>query len=192
VRLIADSVAVGTRARLWPESDMTCGLSGASSVSTMLAVRVPEAVGVKVVVIVQSALGASVVPQSLDDEKSPILVPASAILAMWSVARPVLVMVTAEEGLVAPTFSLGKVSAVADKVSAAAAVPVPLTLAVCGLAGASSATLNEAVREPTAPGVNVTCTAHEAPDAIDEPQLSISPKSTTFVPVKVMPERVTS
>ena len=157
-----------------------------------MALRAPAATGVKVVVIVQDPLATSVLPQSFDELKSAALVPASAMPAMFSVAKPVLVTVTARDGLVRPTFSLGKAIVVADKLAAEAAVPVPLTPADCGLAGALSATLKEAVREPAAPGVKVTCTAQEAPEASEEPQLSISLKSALFVPVKLMPDRLTS
>ena len=55
-----------------PESATACGLSGASSVIVRVPVRLPLAVGVKVTLTVQLALGPSDAPQLLLSEKSPL------------------------------------------------------------------------------------------------------------------------
>src|ERR1700690_4347022 len=113
---------------------MDSGLSAASSVRVMVPLREPAAAGVNVVVIVHMALAARVVPQLFDEVKSAAWVPATTMLAMFSVALPVLVTVTACDGLVTPTFSFGKARPVAERLTMGAAAPVPLTAAVCGLA----------------------------------------------------------
>jgi hypothetical protein len=67
------------------------------------AVRVPEAEGVKVTLIVQLAPAATELPHVLVCAKSPALVPVTAMLVMLKVALPVLRRVTVRAVLVAPT-----------------------------------------------------------------------------------------
>ncbi len=81
---------VPLRATVW-------GLPGALSAIEMLAVRLPVAVGVKVALMLQLALTASVLGLSghvLLELKSPALVPLRVMLLMVSGAVPVLVRVT--------------------------------------------------------------------------------------------------
>jgi hypothetical protein len=64
------------------------------------AVRVPEAEGVKVTLIVQLAPAATELPHALVCAKSPALVPVTAMLVMFKVALPVLRRVTVRAVLV--------------------------------------------------------------------------------------------
>ncbi len=72
----------------------TCGLPPPSSLNSNDAVRVPTAVGVKVMLTVQLAPAASVLPQVLVWEKSLASAPVIAICERRIVLRPLLVMVT--------------------------------------------------------------------------------------------------
>src|SRR6202790_4225558 len=67
------------------------------------AVRWPPPVGLKTTLMVQLMVGARVGPQVLVWLKSAALVPGIAMLVMFSVALPVLVMVTGSAGLDTPT-----------------------------------------------------------------------------------------
>ena len=71
-------------------------------------------------------------------------------------AVPVLVSVTFWGALVVPTCCWPKPRLVGASVTAGAvATPVPLSATVCGVPGALSAMLTEAVRDPAAVGVKV-------------------------------------
>lgn len=72
------------------------GLSPALSVTTVDPVRLPTAVGVNVIVIVQLAPAATELPQVLVCEKSPL----TAMLVMLSARLPELVSVTGFDELV--------------------------------------------------------------------------------------------
>src|SRR6266481_214318 len=98
-----------------PFKATTCGLVGASSVKVKLPVRVPFAVGLKVTLTAQLAPTDTVAPQVfLEIAKSPLAV----MLAIFSVAVPVLVRVTLFALLVTPMTVLGKLSEVGDSVTA--------------------------------------------------------------------------
>jgi len=86
-----------------PERLTVCGLPLALSLMFSEAVRVPEAEGVKVTLIVQLAPAATELPHVLVCAKSPALVPVTAMLVMLKVALPVLRRVTVRAVLVAPT-----------------------------------------------------------------------------------------
>jgi len=73
-----------------PERVADCGLPEALSVTFKVPVRVPDAVGVKVTLIVQLALGASELPHVLVSAKSPL----AEMPLMVNDALPVLVRVT--------------------------------------------------------------------------------------------------
>src|SRR5579884_3043376 len=70
VRLVGFSVSIPVGFPV-PVKFATCGLPGAESTISTEAVRVPDAVGVKVTVIVHFTPGGSEVPQSLVCAKSP-------------------------------------------------------------------------------------------------------------------------
>jgi hypothetical protein len=105
VRLAGVSVTAGAGAAPVPVSDTLCGLPAASSPIWMLAVRVPAALGVKVVEIVQAALTASV--EGLNGHvfvwaKSPAFAPLTPTLEIVKGAVPELVSVTDCAALVVP------------------------------------------------------------------------------------------
>src|SRR5690349_3539080 len=85
-----------------PLRAIVCGLFWALSVIDMDAVRVPAAVGVKVTLMVQPALGATAAGQLLLCPKSVLLAPVTAMPVMFSCAVPVFVRVTGCAGLVVP------------------------------------------------------------------------------------------
>jgi ABC-type sulfate transport system permease component len=78
------------KSRPVPERGTVCGLPTALSVMVRLPVLVPVAVGLKVTLMVQLALAATLEPQVLVWEKSPLGV----MLVMLRVALPVLLSVT--------------------------------------------------------------------------------------------------
>src|SRR6202042_3190270 len=102
--------------------------------------------------------------------------------------EPVLCTVTVCAALVEPTFVEPNVNDVglAVNVAVPAAVPVPVSPTVNGLFVALLVTDTEPVRVPDAVGWNVTVTVHEAPAAIDVPQVFVCAKS----PVAATPETV--
>src|SRR4030081_2434216 len=131
-------------------------------------VRVPSAVGVKVTVIVQLALIATLLPQVLVCAKSPL----AAMLLMVNVAVPVFLSVTFCEAFVVPTCWPLNVRLLGVSLTKGAS-PVPVRLTVCGLPAALSVTLTFAVLVPFAVGVKVTVMVQLAPAATDFPQLFV-------------------
>ena len=106
--------------------------------------------------IVQLALGARVWPQVLVWLKSPALLPVIAMLAMFSVAFPLLLMEMVSDGLDDPTSRLLKTKLPGESVIAGALMPIPVRETICGLPTALSAIMMAPVRVPVAVGVNVT------------------------------------
>jgi len=194
-RVTAEAVPV-------PVSGTVCGLAGASSATLMFADLAPVAVGLKVTPTAQLELtvnefapNAQAVPVvGAPSVKSPVFVPVSVILVMFSVAVPLFVMVTLAVALVVPVRWLPNGTLTGANVTADA-VPVPVRGTVCGLPEALSATLTLADRAPVAAGLNVIPTAQFdpafnelAPNAhavpvVGAPRL----KSPGLVPVSVMP-----
>lgn len=82
-----------------PLRETVCGLPVALSVTEMLPVVFPVAVGVKLTLIVQELPAAREEPQLLVSVKSAL----AAISEMVSAAAPLLVSVTGCDGLVVPT-----------------------------------------------------------------------------------------
>jgi len=82
-----------------PERVMVCGLPSAVSTTAMAPALVPPLVGLKVILKVQLALTATLEPQSLVWEASPL----TAMLMMLRAAPPVLVRVTLWALLGVPT-----------------------------------------------------------------------------------------
>ena len=81
---------------------------------------------------------------------------------------------------------LGNVMVAGDKETAAfEAVPVPVSVAVCGEFVALSAIDSVALSAPTIDGVNTTETVHEVDGGTEAPQLFVWLKSLAFVPVKL-------
>jgi len=94
-----------------PLRETICGLPGALSLNEIVPLRLPEALGVKVTLIVQFAPDARVGPQLLVCPKFAL----AAILAMLSVAVPELVSVIGRGWLAVPTTSTPKVKLVVEK-----------------------------------------------------------------------------
>ena len=124
-----DSVAVG--AMPVPVRSIICGLASELSLIVRNPVRVPVAVGVKVMLMGQAELAASEVPQELESTaKSPV----ATMLVMESAAPPPLVSMAGCDGLVVmiccavAKVSVGGVSAALGPVT-----PVPLRITFCGL-----------------------------------------------------------
>ena len=86
-----------------PVRGTVCGLPKMLSLTAILAVRLPVAVGLKLVLMVQDLPGASVAPHVWVCAKSPLLVPVMAMLWMVRAAVPVLLSVTVAAELVVPT-----------------------------------------------------------------------------------------
>ncbi len=161
-----------------------CGLPEALSVMLRVPVRVPDAVGVNVTLMVQLAPAATELPQVLVWAKSPL----AETLVRFSEALPVLESVTDCAALVVPTVRLAKASEEAERLTtgAEAAAPVPVRLTDCGLPEALSVILRPPDRVPEAVGVNVTLMVQFAPAATELPQLLVCAKSPLFVPVTAM------
>ena len=104
---------------------MDCGLVLASSVTVRVPPRLPAAEGVKVTVIVQLLLTATVLPQVFVCEKSPLV----AILLTFKMAVPGLLSVTDFELLVVPTNCPANVRLDGDRVAAEAG-PLPVRATV--------------------------------------------------------------
>jgi len=107
-----------------PETATVCGLPVSLSVMVTSAVRVPAAVGLKVIVMEQLAPAATFDPQLLLWVKSLAFVPDSAILVILKVRFPELASVIACAALAVPTAWLAKVR-LEGETPATAAVPVP-------------------------------------------------------------------
>lgn len=110
----------------------------------------------KTTLMVQLALGARVWPQVLVWLKSPAFVPVTAMLTMFSVAFPLLLMEIVSGGLDVPTSRLLKTRLPGDRVIAGALIPIPVSETVCGLSTALSEMVMAPVRVPVAVGLNVT------------------------------------
>jgi hypothetical protein len=100
-----------------PVKATVCGLPLALSFMVSVPLLVPVAVGVKVTLIVQFVSPAKVVPQVFVSEKSPLLVPAIVMPAMFSVPALVLVSVTALGGLLDPTTWFANETVMGDRLT---------------------------------------------------------------------------
>src|SRR5437016_2226284 len=141
------------------------GLPPALSVRESVPVRAPEAVGVKVTLMVQFAPAAKVaglVGQAL----APVLVaaksPEAANELIVKAAAPVFVSVTVIGALVVASSWLPK-SRLVGANPTPGAVPFPLSVMICGLPPALSVSDSVPVRAPEAVGVKVTLMVQFAP-----------------------------
>jgi len=148
-----------------------CGLPEALSVTLKVPVRVPEAVGVNVTLMLQFPPPANELPQLLVWPKSPL----AAIPVMVSAVLPVLERVTVCAALVELIVWLANVSEVGETLATGvpAAAPVPVRLTVCGLPEALSVTLKVPVRVPAAVGVNFTLMLQFPPAAKELPHVLV-------------------
>jgi hypothetical protein len=143
-----------------PVSGTVWGLPAALSVTEMLAVRLPLALGLKLTENVQLPPAASVlglVGHVFVWPKSAAFVPPSPIAVIVSAALPEFVRVTVWAAPLVPTTRDPKPRLVGENDTAGAAVtPVPVSVSRCGLPVALSVTATLAVRVPLAVGLNVT------------------------------------
>src|SRR5208337_3257708 len=153
-----------------------CVAGLALSVMVTAPVLVPVALGLKVTLRVQLAPAATLEPQVLVWEKSPLTV----MRVMLRVAFPVLLRVTLLALLLVPTFCDGKVKEVGERLTAGA-VPVPVRLTVCVAGLALSVMVTAPVRVPAAVGLKVTLRVQLAPAATLEPQVLVWEKSPLTV-----------
>jgi len=152
------------------------------------AVRLPEAVGVKVTDIEQLLLVASEAPHVVVSAKSPVLLPVKVMLEMFKVRLPRFVRVTDWDALLPGMTTLPKVKLLAERL-ATAAVPVPARLTDWGLPGALSVKVTAAVSPPPlgSEGVKVTLNVQVLPADTELPQvLLVREKSALLVPVTAM------
>jgi hypothetical protein len=131
---------------------MVCGLPAPDDVIVTAPVRVPEAVGVNVTVIVQVAFCASVAVQVFVWAKSPV----AAETTMLFTAPLFAVTVTDCPALGVLVFWLANVKELGASPNAGARTPVPLKLIVCGLPAPVDDTVIDPVRVPVPVGVKVT------------------------------------
>src|SRR5271165_49204 len=164
---------------------MLWGLPGALSIIVSTPVRAPAVVGWKAIETLQLAPGLIFWLQVLVWVKLP-LVP---MLEMVNVPLPVLVRVTNRSGLLVFTSCVPKVRPFDDKLTTGA-VPVPLTVILCGLPTALSVMLTAAVRVPVAVGANVMFTLH-ADLGCNLEQLVLTAKSAASAPLTCTSETVT-
>src|SRR5207249_3387623 len=151
----------------FPLSVMICGLPPALSVSDSVPVRAPEAVGVKVTLMVQvPQIGRAAGREG--EALAPVLVAAKSLEAanelIVKAAVPVFVSVTVIGALVVASGWLPKRRLVGAN-RTPGAVPFPLRENICGLPPASSASDSVPVRAPEAVGVKVTLMVQVPPAA---------------------------
>src|SRR5271167_2073319 len=132
-------------------------------------VRVPLAVGLKVTVTLQLAIGARLVPQCGSLWKSLQFVPVVAKpkgSRKLAATLPILVSVTVCGLLVAPTATLPKLNKAgdSDKMMLPVPLPVPVSGSLWGLPEALSQMVTAPDSVPGEVGVNLTLSVQEAPD----------------------------
>ena len=157
------------------------------SVMVTAAFSVEANVGLNVTLIVQLVPAATEPPQLSISPKSPAFVPVTAMAAV-NVALPVLLRLKFRAPLVVPTDWLPKTKLPVERpTTGAVPTPVPVRDTICGLVGALSVMVNEAVRLPVAVGVNLTLLVQLLLAATELPHVLVSPKSPGLAPVIAMP-----
>lgn len=186
-----ESLTAGVRTMPVPLSATVCGELAALSATLRVAVSGPAAVGLKVTVTVQEALAPSAAPQVLVWENDEAFAPLKETLEMVVGPVPVFrsVVVCTAEG--EPTLVVVKTRVAGERLTAGA-VPVPLSVMVCGELAALSATLSVAVSTPETAGLKVMVTVQEALAASDAPQLLVWEKEDAFAPATEMLEMVSA
>jgi hypothetical protein len=121
--------------------------------------------------------------QSSTSEKSPL----AAMLEIVRAVVPLFVTVTACGALATPTCWNPNARLDVDSVTVEV---LPDKFTTCGLPGALSAIVSDALRSPVSEGVNDTVIVHVAPTASEAPHVFVSVKSLELAPEIVMPEIV--
>jgi hypothetical protein len=114
------------------------------------------------------------------------------MLERLKAAPPPLVRVAVSVPLLVLTDWLPNGRLAGERLTVAAAVPVPERLTVCGLPAELSATLSNAVRLPLAAGVKVMLNVQLDPAGSELPQLLAWAKSPGLAPVIVTLEMLTA
>jgi len=125
---VGERLAVVVGAAPVPVRPTVCGLPEALSVTLELPVRVPDAVGVNVTLMLQFPPDASEPPQLSVSAKSPL----ATMLLMVRVAVPVFDSVTVCAALVVPTLWLAKVSEVGERLATGAGPEGPKNSVISG------------------------------------------------------------
>lgn len=141
-----------------PESATVCGLFWALSVMVSVPVRPPAAVGVKVTLIVQLALAATLEPHVFVSAKSPL----AAMPLIVNAALPVFVRVMLCAELVVACTWPANISLVAETPTIGPR-PVPLRLTICGLSEALSVSVTIPVKVPLLAGEKIALMVHVEP-----------------------------
>jgi len=145
-----------------PLNCTTCVLPGvllALSVIVSVAVRLLPPFGVNVTLMLQFVPATNVAPQVFVSEKSPELVPPSAMLDIVRDPVPELLTVTVSGVAEEPTFVLGNASEAGETLAVETARPTPVNGMVCVEPArfvALSTTVIDAPRLPEAAGVKLT------------------------------------
>ena len=173
-RLLGEIVATGIVIPD-PVNVTVCGLPEALSTKVRVPFLVPDAVGVKVTLMVQDDDAANVAPQVVVLEKSPAVV----IEVILRVAFPVFWRLTDCEAELVPTVWLANVKLLGEIVAmgAVGAVPVPDKGMLCGLPEALSTKVRVPERAPVAVGVKLTLIVQDADAANVAPQVDDMEKS---------------
>jgi hypothetical protein len=151
-----------------PESGTVCGLLLALSVTDKTPFLGPLVVGSKNTPIEQVAPGTTLFPQELSGAKSEGLAFTFVIVIT---ASPVFFNVTACGSPEVPTYCFGKATVGGEKLIPV--MPAPVNGTVCGLPGALSVTVSEALAFPTAFGEKVTLILQLVFGDSDEGQLLV-------------------
>ena len=158
---MTDAWAVTVKSDPVPVSGTVRGLPLALSVIVMVPVRAPVAVGVNVTLIVQVIPAGSDAPHVFISAKSPELV----IEVIFRTRLPLFFsMIVLAGELVVVTSWLPKSKLVGVRTATGAfAVPVPVSVANCGLLGSTSVKTSLADSADATEGVKVTFTVHDIP-----------------------------
>lgn len=173
-----------------PLSEMfNSGVSGSELLMMSTVLRLPMAVGLKVILTVQEKFAASPAPpieQVLAEmAKSAALPPDRVMPFRIKAAFPLFVRVRVCGVVVTPTVMLPNWKALFEGVITGA-VPVPVKATDSGV-GFELAIAIVATRVPAAAGRKVTVMVQLKPAANALPQLLVCTKSPAFAPVMVMP-----
>lgn len=166
LKLVADRASV-TMLPV-PLRVITRGLPLPLSLIVIEPVRAPTAVGVKVTLMVQLLLAATLVPQVLVCAKSPV----ATVLEMVSVVAPPLVSVTVCGGLVVPTVWLSKIRMALER-DTPEEMPTPDRVTTGTLPRASLVMATPPVRRPPAVGAKVALMVQLLLGATLVPQLLV-------------------
>ena len=145
-----------------PANVTACGLPPPSSLTSKVAVRVPEAVGAKVTLMVQRLPAAKSPGQVLLVENSVASAPRTAICQVFIGALLALAKVIVCAVLLVPTVCAGKIRLDGVRL---VAVPTPVSTIVCGVDPSLSLTTMDDLRGPLALGMKLALIVQLVPPA---------------------------